>query len=149
MNLINMGTSFSDMLFTLGRYYVNKIPFILDFNIALAQDLSKSYQILTELLFTFPCRDVLPVIEEMHERMYSIFYNCYFYRDTKKFAPQWILTDVEDPDTSLNRSSIKRNKNRKFSAPVGDLVNEMSTLNLKGVDLSMTTTRSRNSSMTP
>ena len=66
MNLINMGTSFSDMLFTMGRYYTNKIPFTLDFIITLGQDLSRIYQILTELLFTFPCRDVLPEIEKMH-----------------------------------------------------------------------------------
>lgn len=27
--------------------------------------------------------------------MYIIFYNCYYYREVREFAPRWLPTDIE------------------------------------------------------
>jgi hypothetical protein len=35
MNLIHSGICFSDIIYTLGRYYIKKYPFTIDFNIVL------------------------------------------------------------------------------------------------------------------
>jgi hypothetical protein len=35
INLIHTGICFSDIIYTLGRYYIKKYPFTIDFNIVL------------------------------------------------------------------------------------------------------------------
>ena len=43
INLINIGTSFSDMIYILGRYYLNRFGCAVDFNVLLGVDLQGLY----------------------------------------------------------------------------------------------------------
>ena len=43
LNVINIATSFSDIIYTFGRYYMEKFTFIIDFNIILGADLQSLY----------------------------------------------------------------------------------------------------------
>jgi hypothetical protein len=44
MNLIHLGTSFADIIYTFGRYYMDKFTCAIDFNIVLGADLQSIYQ---------------------------------------------------------------------------------------------------------
>mgnify|MGYP003692101027 CR=1 FL=1 len=39
LNLLTRGLSFVDVLFTFGRYYADKYPFFVDFNVILGVDI--------------------------------------------------------------------------------------------------------------
>jgi len=43
LNLINLGTSFTHLIYIMGRYYAEKYKFIIDFNITLAIDIKNLY----------------------------------------------------------------------------------------------------------
>jgi hypothetical protein len=48
MNLINLGASFTDCIYIIGRYYADKYKFIIDFNIVLATDLGNLYNVMVD-----------------------------------------------------------------------------------------------------
>jgi hypothetical protein len=41
--LINLGTSFADVIYTLGRYYMDRFGWAVDFNITMGADLQGLY----------------------------------------------------------------------------------------------------------
>lgn len=43
LNLINLGTSFADMIYTFGRYYLHRYGCAIDFNVSLGADLKLLY----------------------------------------------------------------------------------------------------------
>lgn len=47
------------MLILIGRYYQAKVPFAVDFNIVLAQDLSETYKLLTDILMKITNRAIV------------------------------------------------------------------------------------------
>jgi hypothetical protein len=66
------------MIFTLGRYYLRE--WIVEFNIALCMDLRVLYTRLVEILPLPIPSPLLYEIEVIHEKMYVVFYNCYFHK---------------------------------------------------------------------
>lgn len=44
LNLINLATSFSDVIYTLGRYYLDRFGWAVDFNILMGADLQRIYR---------------------------------------------------------------------------------------------------------
>ena len=44
LNLINLATSFSDVIYTLGRYYLDRFSWAVDFNILMGADLQRIYR---------------------------------------------------------------------------------------------------------
>jgi hypothetical protein len=41
-------------------------------------------------------RHILEEIETVHERMYVVFYNCYFHKYLKPYVPKWVITDATE-----------------------------------------------------
>lgn len=41
-------------------------------------------------------RHILEEIETVHERMYVVFYNCYFHKHLKPYVPKWVITDAAE-----------------------------------------------------
>lgn len=93
LNLINLGTSFADIIYTFGRYYMDTFSCVIDFNIILGADIQGLYEVMVEHVNRPAKRDILDEIEFAHEKMYIVFYNCYFYRYLKPYIPKWVLTD--------------------------------------------------------
>ena len=46
MNLLNTASSFNSFIFILGRYYSRIMPFAIDFNLVLGEDLRNLYQLM-------------------------------------------------------------------------------------------------------
>lgn len=66
LNLINLGSSFTEMLFVLGRYYQEKVRFAVDFNVVLAQDLNQLYNKLADLVSKCPHLNPRDDLEKTH-----------------------------------------------------------------------------------
>lgn len=49
--------------------------------------------------------------------MYLIYFNCYFYRETKNYAPKWIKTDIEYDHRTPKRSISAFKENTKERHP--------------------------------
>jgi hypothetical protein len=96
MNLINAGTSVAPSLFIIGRYFHKKVNVAPLFNVVLAQDISKIYETIVNCVKVPMSEDFLKEVERMHEKMYIVFYNCYFGKETAPFRPTWIKTYFED-----------------------------------------------------
>jgi hypothetical protein len=95
LNLINLGTSFTEMIYTIGRYYVKEYEHVIDFNIVLAADIKFLYTEMIDLIKRPASESFLLEIELAHEKMYIIFYNCYFHSYIRSNVPRWILTDYK------------------------------------------------------
>lgn len=93
MNLLRKALSFTDVLFLLGRYFVSQHNFLIDFNIAIAKDLSGLYRSLKTRLSEEESIENSQVLEQINEGLYSVFYNCYFNKFVSYYAPIWIKTD--------------------------------------------------------
>lgn len=96
LNLINLGTSFTEMIYTIGRYYVKEYEHVIDFNIVLAADIKFLYTEMVDLIKRPASESFLYEIELAHEKMYIIFYNCYFHTYVRSNVPRWILTDSKN-----------------------------------------------------
>lgn len=88
-------------------------------------------------------KDILYEIEAVHEKMYVIYYNCYFYRYLKGYVPKWVITDllahkkyassVRETEKSLSRTatskgsnfSLEKNKNIAYFKGKGEISQNM------------------------
>lgn len=94
LNLITLATSFSEIIYTFGRYYLDRFTCSIDFNIILGADLQFVYEDMIEHVNKPATKDILYEIEAVHEKMYVIYYNCYFHRYLKGYVPKWVITDL-------------------------------------------------------
>lgn len=46
-------------------------------------------------------------MEEIHEKMYVVFYNCYYYREVKSYIPKWLDTEPTHPATKSEKKLAK------------------------------------------
>ena len=103
LNLINSGTSFSSIFFVLGRYYQQTIRCVQQLNQVLAQDIAFIYRIMSNQLVPPVTNQFLEDLGGVHEKMYVIFYNCYFCQAVAGFRPKWIKTDVNPEEFSTRK----------------------------------------------
>jgi hypothetical protein len=66
LNLINLGTSFVDIIYTFGRYYMNNFACAIDFNIILGADLQGLYENMVENVSRPAKVEILAEIETVH-----------------------------------------------------------------------------------
>lgn len=59
LNLLHLGTSFSDIIYTFGRYYMDSFACVVDFNIILGADLQGLYQEMVEKVLKPASREIL------------------------------------------------------------------------------------------
>ena len=69
LNIISLATSFCDVIYTFGRYYLNKFGWEIDFNIVLGADLNGLYEEMVRCVKRPANRAILDEIESIHERM--------------------------------------------------------------------------------
>lgn len=62
LNLMNLGTSFADIIYIFGRYYMNMFTCAIDFNIILGADLQGLYENMVENVNRPPRADLLSEI---------------------------------------------------------------------------------------
>ena len=117
LNLINSGTSFSSVFFVLGRYYQKNIKYLPTLNKVIAEDLSSIYtQMCNQLII--PVNDsFLEELGRVHEKMYVVFYNCYFCQHVAMYKPRWIKTDIHDQEILITREK-KREKSMNLTMTV-------------------------------
>lgn len=92
-NIISAASTFHQVIYIFGRYFVNKYVFIIDFNIILAKDIAKIYSNIQKRITAPYDTELLQEIELVHETMYPIFFNNYFYMHLKAYRPKWINTN--------------------------------------------------------
>lgn len=66
LNIINLATSFCDVIYTFGRYYLGKFGSAIDFNIALGADLNGLYEEMVRSVRRPANRAILDEIESAH-----------------------------------------------------------------------------------
>ena len=93
INLLNTATSFTDILYTFGRYYMQQYGCTIDFNIVMGVDLQAIYTMMAECAKKPTPIGILEEIEAVHEKLYVVFYNCYFHKYLKHYVPRWVQTD--------------------------------------------------------
>lgn len=93
MNIIRKGVSFIDIVFTIGRYLSKMHPFLVDFNVLIAKDTAHLYNTLKKKITQEIAIQNADFLQDMNERLYMVFYNCYFNKFVSKLAPNWINTE--------------------------------------------------------
>ena len=107
MNLLARGSNFSDFLFIFGRYYQQKYQFAIDLNILLGKDLSKLYLLLYRKLKIIQYDQAINTeLEKIHEKLYIVYYNCYFYKYIANYVPKWFNTDPPATFTANKKNKI-------------------------------------------
>ena len=90
--------------------------FIVDFNIVVAVDFSQLYEnkIKAILKTNRPLwNDEMRLEKEkVHEKMYVVYYNCYFYKEIKAYTPRFIETESLEEKNRPFKSSTKENRSR-------------------------------------
>jgi hypothetical protein len=92
--LINKGSSICSILFYIGRYYRGRVTYIETFNAVLAEDISQIYARIVSMLMPPISAVFLDEVERVHEKMYVVFYNCYFAKTVMRYRPIWLKTDA-------------------------------------------------------
>ena len=119
INLLTMGTSFTDIIYTFGRYYIQEYGCAVDFNISIGADLQVIYKNMVDNVRRPASREILEEIEMLHEKLYVVFYNCYFHKYLKHYVPKWVITDIPNtPRKDTANKSTRPNsstKNRSYS----------------------------------
>ena len=92
INLIRSALSFTDFIFTIGRYMYKDNRFLGYFITTIAKDLSILYKRMKNQLNQNMMLEHAEIIEKMNEGLYNIFYNCYFSQIAARLAPIWINT---------------------------------------------------------
>jgi hypothetical protein len=119
INLLNMGSTFADIIYTFGRYYLNQYGWSVDFNVTIGADLKIVYQNMVDNVVRPASRAILEEIEIIHEKLYVIYYNCYFHKYLKQYIPKWVITDFPSTprkDTSKSTRSNSSTKARTFNS---------------------------------
>lgn len=103
--MLRLSVDFIDIVYIFGRY-LSHLQFIIDFNIIVACDARQQYDELKSMLVGN--RDMFDAglkmeIELIHEKMYVVYYNTYYFRYSRQYEPVWIETYVDS-------SSIKKSK---------------------------------------
>ena len=88
--MVNLGTSFTQLLYTIGRYYNKEFPFAIDFNITLGTDIKKLYDRLAVLIKGLDDYEILKEIERSHEKMFLVYYNLYYSDYMDIVGIEWI-----------------------------------------------------------
>ena len=71
------------------------------------------YKYMTALIVPPASEDFLQELGKVHEKLYVIFYNCYFSRSVAYLCPRWIKTDLGNAQISRkNDFETKRVKNK-------------------------------------
>lgn len=73
---------------------MDKFTCAIDFNIVLGADLQGIYQEMIDNVIKPASKPILEEIESVHEKMYVVYYNCYFHRYLKCYIPRWVITDL-------------------------------------------------------
>lgn len=98
LNLLSRGGNLSDFLYTFGRYYHEKYEFAIDFNILLGKDFNKIYSLLCRKLRRINYdEDLILELEKIHEKLYIVYFNCYYYKYMRKYVPKWFNTENRRP----------------------------------------------------
>ena len=50
----------------------------------------------------------------VHEKMYVIFYNCYFHKYLRSYLPKWVITDVQLSNRDMKQTA-RTNADTKVS----------------------------------
>lgn len=93
MNLIRNALSFTDVVFTIGRYLYKNNKFLVEFNMAIGRDLARLYRRMRVRMSEEQMLENAEVIEKMNEGLYNVYYNCYFSNFTSQLSPMWINTE--------------------------------------------------------
>jgi hypothetical protein len=103
---------------------MEKFTCVVDFNIILGADLQMVYQEMIDHVRRHASKEILEEIETVHEKMYVVYYNCYFHRFLKNYIPKWVITDLlahrryDTPHKGSSQSTLSDNssKMRSFSS---------------------------------
>ena len=63
-------------------------------------------------------------IERIHEKMYVVYYNCYFYKYLTKHIPKWIDTEKNDKNCKNKPRQLSKRK-EKSSSTINSLSEEV------------------------
>lgn len=86
----------------------------MDFNISIGADLQVIYKNMVDNVKRPASREILEEIEILHEKLYVVFYNCYFHKYLKHYVPKWVITDIPNtPRKDTANKSTRSNSNTK------------------------------------
>lgn len=115
INLLTMGTCFSDVIYTFGRYYLTDYGCAVDFNMTIGADLQLIYKNMVDNVVRPASKALLWEIEMLHEKLYVVFYNCYFHKHLKRYIPKWVITDIPESPRKDTTKSTRPNSTAKYT----------------------------------
>jgi hypothetical protein len=131
INLLTMGTCFTDVIYTFGRYYLAEYGCAVDFNMTIGADLQLIYKNMVDNVLRPASKAILWEIEVLHEKLYVVFYNCYFHKYMKRYIPKWVITDVPASPRKDTTKSTRPNSTAKVTPSCSSKTRSVSNFSKK------------------